>query len=233
MKFRSPSGRRSLSCLAACSVALLGFLPSAPIFANDDIGEAAANKIAHRYVGIRKCQSCHKKELLGNQMKAWREGPHRRAFETLENEESIALAAELELALPAHQSPECLRCHVTAYALPEAAFAYEIDMADGVQCESCHGPGRDYRKKKVMSDPELAAAKGLWDLSEGTTVCVSCHNPLSPTWDPARYTLDDGTTAGFDFQQATGRIPHTIPEDTKGRYLELEQALKDQGLEVE
>jgi hypothetical protein len=233
MTLRRPSGRHSLRWIAPCAIALLGLLSSAPSFANDEIGGAEAKRIAHRYVGVRKCQSCHKKELLGNQLKAWQKGPHRRAFETLKNEESIALAAERGLALPAHQAPECLGCHITGYALPEAAFAYEIDVADGVQCESCHGPGRDYRKKKVMSDPELAAAKGLWDLSEGTKVCVSCHNPLSPTWDPARYTQGDGTTTGFHFQQAAKRIPHPIPEDTKGRYLEIEQALKDRGLEVE
>ena len=31
----------------------------------------------------------------------------------------------------------------------------------GVQCEACHGPGKDYAKKKVMIDPDLAREKGL------------------------------------------------------------------------
>ena len=63
-------------------------------------------------------------------------------------------------------------------------------------------------------------------------MCATCHNPESPTWDPKRYTLEDGTTAGFDFDQATKRIAHPIPEDTKGRFLEIEKRLKEQGLEA-
>ena len=215
------------------SMALTALLLETPALADDELGDAISKTITHRYVGVRKCRTCHKKELLGNQVKTWREGPHRPALETLENEESVELAEELGLALPAHQSPECLRCHVTGYALPEVAFAYELDMADGVQCESCHGPGRDYRKKKIMSDPELAAKKGLWGLGPDSKVCISCHNPQSPTWDPERYTLEDGTTAGFHFQQAALRVAHPIPEDTKGHYLEIEKDLKERGLEVE
>jgi hypothetical protein len=215
------------------SMMLAGSLWVAPATADDELADAIAKKIAHRYVGVRKCSSCHKKKLLGNQLKTWRDGHHQSAFETLENEQSQELAEELGLKLPAHQSPQCLGCHVTGYALPEEAFAYDLAIDDGVQCESCHGPGRDYRKKKIMSDPEVAAEKGLWDLSEGTQVCQGCHNPSSPTWDPARYTLEDGTTAGFHFQQAISRIAHPIPEETKGRYLEIEKKLKEQGLKVE
>ena len=218
------------SLLALGWITLTGSL-AAPLPSIAD--EATSPAGEHRYVGVRKCRTCHKKKLLGNQVATWQQGPHRPALATLRNEHSARLAEQLELTLPAHQAPECLRCHVTAFALPETAFAYELDAADGVQCESCHGPGRDYRKKKVMSDAELAAKKGLWNLDRGTTVCASCHNPQSPTWDPERYTLKEGGSAGFDFDQATQRIAHPIPKDTKGRYLAIEKRLKEQGLEVE
>ena len=144
-----PARRRARSLsngvlLALSGVALAALLTAPPTSA----GEAISQEVAHRYVGVRKCRTCHKKELLGNQVEAWRGGPHQPAYATLENEHSALLAKQLDLKLPAHESPACLRCHVTAYALPEAAFAYELDLVDGVQCESCHGPGRDYRKKK-------------------------------------------------------------------------------------
>ncbi len=180
----------------------------------------------HQYVGARKCKSCHGKELMGDQYGAWLKDPHHRAFETLKNEHSLAIAKEKGLAEPPHQSDACLSCHVTAYGVPATRIAHELDPADGVQCESCHGPGRDYRKKKVMSDREQALAKGLWDVGEDPAICTGCHNPESPTFDPERYTLPDGSHAGFDFAQASERIAHPIPEHVKGRYLELEEERK-------
>ena len=105
-------------------------------------------------------------------------------------------------------------------------MAYDLETADGVQCESCHGPGRDYRKKKIMSDVEKARAKGLWDAENDAAICTACHNEKSPTFDPERYTLPDGTTTGFDFEQAKARVPHEIPEHVKGRYVELEEEEK-------
>jgi hypothetical protein len=86
----------------------------------------------------------------------------------------------------------------------------KFDRTAGVQCESCHGPGKDYRKKKIMIDPELSAAKGLLPQSE--KVCVVCHNDESPAWDLERYTLADGTKSGFDYAQAVKAIAHPVPE---------------------
>lgn len=180
----------------------------------------------HDYVGVEKCRTCHKKELIGNQHAAWLEGPHRRAYETLSSERSLALGKELGLSGPPNQSAECLRCHVSAYGVSAVRIANPVPHEDGVGCESCHGPGRDYRKKKIMSDVEKASAKGLWDAAKHAEVCEACHNPSSPTYDPDRYQLPDGTTSGFDFEIAKTRVPHPIPEDVKGRYLELEKAKK-------
>ena len=186
----------------------------------------------HRYVGVRKCAGCHKKNLLGNQLAAWRKAPHARAFETLRNEESRAIATQLGLEQPADASPECLGCHVTAFGRPDSDFAYTVETSDGVQCESCHGPGRDYRKKKIMSDPERAHKKGLWD-SDDPQICVHCHNAASPTFDPKRFTRPDGSHSAFDFEVARKQIPHPIPPKTKGHYLEIEKKLKAEGKKVE
>ena len=186
----------------------------------------------HRYVGVRKCAGCHKKKLLGNQLAAWRKAPHAQAFETLRSEESRAIAERLGLEKSADASPECLRCHVTAFGRPESDFAYTVEPSDGVQCESCHGPGRDYRKKKIMADPEWAREKGLWD-SDDPQICVRCHNAASPTFDPKRFTRPDGSHSAFDFEVARKQIPHPIPPETKGHYLEIEKKLKAEGKKVQ
>ena len=180
----------------------------------------------HDYVGVEKCRTCHEKDLMGNQVGAWSEGPHHRAFETLMSEASLAIAKEQGLETPPHESEACLRCHVTAYGVPPVRIANPVHASDGVQCESCHGPGRDYRKKKIMSDREVAEKKGLWDAGADEAICTACHNPESPTYDPERYVRPDGTKAGFDFEIAKSRVPHAIPPDVKGRFIELEDAQK-------
>ncbi len=43
-------------------------------------------------------------------------------------------------------------------------------------------------------------------------VCTKCHNDESPAWDPQKYTLADGSKAGFDFEQAVKVIAHPVPE---------------------
>lgn len=169
----------------------------------------------HAYVGAAKCRTCHKKALIGNQYGYWLErDPHRNAWETLESPESIALAKAQGIEGPPTQAGECLHCHQTGFGLSPARFAYRLAPEDGVQCESCHGPGRDYRKKKIMSDPERSASEGLWPAGDDPAICTACHNPESPTF------------RGFDFEEAKAQIAHPIPADVKGHFIELEKAAK-------
>jgi nitrate/TMAO reductase-like tetraheme cytochrome c subunit len=191
------------------------------------VGAASApSPERHQYVGASKCKTCHGKELIGDQYSAWARSVHARAFETLKGEEALRIARERGLPAPPHESDECLRCHVTAHRASATEIAYEIRRQDGVQCESCHGPGKDFRKKKIMSDREKAVSLGLREADKDATICTACHNPESPTWDPNRYSTSQGPS-GFDFAQAKERIPHPIPENVKGRYVELEKERRE------
>jgi hypothetical protein len=156
----------------------------------------------------------------------WSAGPHGRAYQTLTTAASLTLAKQLGIEVPPSESDGCLRCHVTAHDVPPVRIAHPLARADGVQCESCHGPGRDYRKKKIMSERKKAVRKGLWDAGTDGAICVACHNEESPTFDAGRYTRADGSKTGFDFELAKGRILHEIPEHVKGRFIELEDAEK-------
>ena len=181
----------------------------------------------HQYVGVKKCRSCHKKELIGNQYGEWKEGVHAGAYKTLKGEKALEVAKEKGLTEPPHEADECLKCHVTAYGLDARRFAKKpLRHRDAVQCESCHGAGKDYRKKKTHSDREKSISKGMWEPGKDEKICTTCHNVESPSWDPAKYTLVGGTTVGFDFEQAKERIRHPIPEDVKGKYLEIEEKLR-------
>jgi hypothetical protein len=189
---------------------------------------AALAEDQRSYVGARKCKICHGKELMGDQHTTWKAGPHGKAYRSLLTESAKTIASRTGLSSPPESALACLRCHTTASAVPESRRAYALAVEDGIQCESCHGPGADYRKKKVMSDLDRAKAAGLWDAGGDAALCTTCHNDESPTFDPNRYLLPDGSRAGFDFEQALKRISHPIPEEVKGRYIELERKQKEE-----
>jgi hypothetical protein len=181
---------------------------------------AQAAEEQFEYVGAKKCRTCHKKELIGNQYAWWEDSEHAKAFETLGSEKALEYAREKGIQGSPQEADECLKCHVTALGVPDEMVSKRFDRSAGVQCEACHGAGKGYRKKKIMSDRDRAVAKGLVEQSE--EVCVTCHNDESPAWDPNAYVLADGSSAGFDYEQAKAKIEHAIPPDVKGKYIELE-----------
>lgn len=185
------------------------------------------------WIGVDRCGRCHRKELYGDQVAAWRKDVHASALETLRGERALAIAKERSLAAPPDQAPECLSCHVTAYGVAPERIAYQLDPADGVQCESCHGPGADYRKKQIMSDRDEAIAHGLWRADEDPAVCTACHNEKSPTWDAKRFVRPDGSTAAFDFELGKARFPHAIPEEVRGKIVDIEEQRRKQRQEAE
>jgi len=201
--------------LAASTIFTLAALAAAPGLADEE----------HQYVGARKCSSCHSKKLIGNQVDVWRKSAHANAYDTLAGDRAQEVARKAGVEGKPQKAEQCLRCHVTGYGLSAEHFAKGRPITiDGVGCESCHGPGSDYKKKKVMADADKARSLGL-KIPEAED-CQVCHNAESPTWDPNRYPKADGTSCGFDFEAASEKIAHPIPKDVKGHYLELSKKKK-------
>jgi hypothetical protein len=139
----------------------------------------------------------------------WLDTKHAKAFETLASDQAKEWGAEAGVDDP-QTDEKCVKCHVTAYGVPEDRLSIKFDKTLGVQCEACHGAGKDYRKKKIMVDLELAKSKGL--KKPKAEDCIVCHNDESPAWKPDRYTLTDGSKVGFDFEEANKIIAHPVPE---------------------
>lgn len=171
---------------------------------------ARAEDKPHEYIGAVKCKSCHEKTEMGDQYGSWLKTKHATALETLAGDQAKKWATEAGVADPQNDE-KCVKCHITAYGVPEDLLGSKYSRDEGVQCEACHGPGKDYRKKKIMIDKDLAKEKGL--IPQSAEVCVACHNDESPAWDPERYTLGDGSKSGFDYDQAVKAIAHPVPED--------------------
>ncbi len=179
------------------------------------VGICAAGEDAE-YTSNSKCKMCHNKSSEGAQWTKWTEMQHAKAYETLlssDQAKEYAAARGLETA-PA-ETPECLRCHVTGYDAEKAAFADGMDKEDGIQCDSCHGRSSEhlaFGKKMMMKKDEITDDMDKKIILPDGKACVKCHNDESPAWDPKKYTLKDGTTAGFDFDQAFAKIAHPNPK---------------------
>jgi hypothetical protein len=159
----------------------------------------------HEIVGSPKCKSCHKSKT-GDQWKIWTESAHAKAFETLASVESKKIASDKGLGDP-QQEIACLRCHATRVFLGNEVVINEkakyVD-SEGVGCESCHGPGSDYKAKKIMADAQAARAAGLI-VDKTADACSQCHNEESPTFK------------GFDFEKRWAQINHPIPNVEEGQ----------------
>jgi hypothetical protein len=161
------------------------------------------------YVGVKGCGMCHKKEEAGNQLAKWQESGHAKAFATLGTPEAKEAGKKVGVDDP-QTSGKCLKCHATAYNFTETLAGIEkIAVEDGVTCESCHGPGKNYKSKEIMKDRAQCVANGM--IHPATKSCDKCHNEQSPTWKADRYTKKDGTKAGFDAEQAYEKIKHPNP----------------------
>lgn len=166
------------------------------------------------YVASKQCKLCHNKPGEGQQYAAWQAARHSHAFETLLGESALAIAREKGLPMPPSESADCLKCHVTGYDFETKTHPEQLRLEDGVQCGSCHGPGSghmaDGKVLRMNKDADIDVLANI--IRPDVNTCLTCHNAENPSWDPAKYTLESGETAGFDFDQAWTIIMHANPK---------------------
>lgn len=157
-----------------------------------------------QYIGVDGCATCHKSEKKGNQLGKWQESRHAQAYATLAGEKAKAIATKKGIADP-QKANECLQCHVTAHGVAAALIATPRKgkeghvVTNGVACESCHGPGSEYKGRKIMKDRDAAVAAGL--VIPDKALCETCHNDKSPTFK------------GFKYEEMLAKIAHPYPEE--------------------
>jgi hypothetical protein len=152
------------------------------------------------YVGVKACVMCHKSEKQGQQESIWENSKHSKAYETLLTEKADQIAKEKGFETKASETEDCLRCHATAYNVDASLQGKKFKVEQGVQCETCHGPGSDYKSKKIMQDTEKAVANGLLLYENPEELCITCHNAESPTM------------VEFVFAESWEKIKHDVPE---------------------
>lgn len=170
-----------------------------------------------QYVSQKDCKMCHNKKPEGAQWTVWKSMKHAMAFQTLKGEKALEVAKTLGLDKPPSESEKCLRCHVTGYNVETKMAPAKIKLEDGVQCETCHGPASlhlpDAKAIMFKKDDSIDISAHITRPAEET--CLNCHNDGNPTWDPERYTTEDGKKVGFDFKSAYAKIAHLNPKKAK------------------
>ena len=102
------------------------------------------------YVSATACQRCHEQEYL-----QWSATRHAFAYETLLKKERYFDAG-------------CISCHTTGFGY---STGFQIGDSDstlkGVQCETCHGPGKQH-----VGNPKKSNIRRGAD----TSLCLQCHD---------------------------------------------------------
>ena len=102
------------------------------------------------YVSATACQRCHKQEY-----QQWSATRHAFAYETLLKKERYFDAG-------------CVSCHTTGFGY---TTGFQIGDSDstlkGVQCETCHGPGKQH-----IGNPKKSNIRNGAD----TSLCLQCHD---------------------------------------------------------
>jgi hypothetical protein len=148
------------------------------------------------YIGVAKCKMCHNTEKSGFQYKIWSESLHAKSLASLSSPKSLEYAKAHNIADPTKEA-SCLKCHST-YASVDKNLIETLTPAEGVSCESCHGPGSAYKTNTIMKDRALAVKNGMIVPDQKT--CEKCHNKDNPFYKP------------FDFAAASKKIAHPTPK---------------------
>lgn len=157
-----------------------------------------------KYVGIKSCAAtCHKGDTKGNQLEIWQDSKHSKAFITLQTPEADKIAKDKGFTTPAAETPLCIKCHVLGKDIDPEELEDTFDKTQGVQCETCHGPGSEYKRITIMKDKQQAIANGLIVHEDGAVFCKTCHNSDSPTFK------------SFDYDEYWAKIKHSDPSVSK------------------
>ena len=118
-----------------------------PLFADQHLERDQQNG----YVSAMACQQCHEQEYL-----QWSATRHAFAYQTLMKKERYFDAG-------------CVSCHTTGFGYPTGFHIADSDARlEGVQCETCHGPG-----KRHVGNPKESNIRSGAD----TSLCLQCHDP--------------------------------------------------------
>jgi Cytochrome c554 and c-prime len=145
----------------------------------------------HKYTGTGSCaaSSCHgaKKPAAkpgdpDDTYTIWAaKDKHNKAYTTLTNKKSADIVAKMKLP-KATETEKCTGCHALKLSKDQLTARAKYDIADGVSCDSCHGPAEKWLEGHDKGEKAWPHAKsvgvGMYDTKDvlkRAELCVSCH----------------------------------------------------------
>ncbi|MEP2234186.1 MAG: multiheme c-type cytochrome [Alteripontixanthobacter sp.] len=186
-----------LSALGLAPAMALAVIAALVIFALPYIASAQESDIAQnrtsqpgQFMGVASCagSTCHGRAegngevVRQDEIASWQEpssstGAHSRAYAVLGGRRGKQIAASLGIGA-ATSAPQCLGCHATY--VPASKQGARFLTADGVGCESCHGPSGGWLASHYAKPATHAAniSNGLIPLDRPQVRaqnCLDCH----------------------------------------------------------
>lgn len=185
----SPTKQKRRAAIRAAALLCLSIAPAA-IFPARVFAEDASQNVPHpKFLGSQTCSSssCHGGAGdKSDQYTIWstHDFHHARPYATLETARSERLAEVLKIGNPA-QSARCTVCHAPFATVPPDRLGTNVQVTDGVSCESCHGPAENWirshtRLDYTHSDRVETGMRDLNNLYVRANTCVACHQNLDP-----------------------------------------------------
>ena len=147
------------------------FRSSDRLFNEESLEESISQ--GNAYVGADECTSCH--SGIVNQ---WKQTSHATAFNTL-------------IKVHRNYYPRCVVCHSVGFGYETGyELGGEEDELLGVQCESCHGPGKKHIRYATGQLPLNNSSKESRYMRRTVTAqhCMECHDQEhSPGFDAQAY----------------------------------------------
>jgi hypothetical protein len=154
------------------------------------------------YTGTERCKECHKHAFA-----VWVGSDHARAGLMLETARGRAVAHRSEISTnAAARELDCNACHRPPSRTVRARFEPEYHPEDGVQCETCHGPGGEHERIEVAKD--TLAGHRIFVPEQNADLCQACHYNEKPLHVPSETGLPL-----FNHAKWRKRIEHKTPPE--------------------
>jgi cytochrome c peroxidase len=105
----------------------------------------------------------------------------------------------------------CLKCHAKGAQVDKSFLEPTFHFEDGVQCETCHGPGSGYViwMREIMMGNRRKLSPEVQPKMPTMEDCMVCHREKL-----SHAVLNSNP---FDFEKAWKKIAHPIPESSLGK----------------
>lgn len=207
--------RAGSSATVVIAVAVLILAMVAMATAQDTKQATPVAAAVNHFIGAEKCKNCHQAESGGSQYTVWQGTAHAKAYDRLASDEAKASGKKLGIDEP-QKSDKCLKCHTTAFGVAPEIIKKGFEPKNGVQCESCHGPGETHMKARFAAaaaaggDDKAATPAARQTIPDGEIItkidqktCLVCHNDESPNFKP------------FCFHEKFAKMKHYDPRKTR------------------